>query len=317
MSQITNISPAGGGGGAFVQTLTGNMGVAHSAINNINVITNNSTPIFIGAGSTLTLDFGLTNLMLGDNGALISTAVQNVSYGWGSLTSLTSGSSNSIFGFGAGQSLTTGFGNIAIGNQAGNSWDATTGNNIAIGSTAAAGEIATIRLGENGTHIATYIQGISGVNIGSVADVVSINTVTGQLGSTVITGGAGISITPGANTITISSTEGGLPYTEVTAATQALAVDNGYIMNRGTLITATLPAVAAQGSIIDIIGKGAGGWLIAQNAGQTIHFGTSNTTTGATGTLASTAQYDCVELICITANTDFVVKSVIGNLTVV
>lgn len=119
---------------------------------------------------------------------------------------------------------------------------------------------------------------------------------------------------PGTSTLTISG--GLIPWTDVTGATQALAVNHGYIMNRGTLITATLPALAAEGDIIDIVGKGVGGWLIAQNAGQTIHYGAQNTTTGALGSLASMLQYDCVTLICTTANTDFVVKSSIGNLSV-
>ena len=71
------------------------------------------------------------------------------------------------------------------------------------------------------------------------------------------------------------------------------------------------------GDIIEIVGKGAGGWLIAQNAGQTIHFGSSDTTTGAGGSLASTNRYNSIYLVCITANTDFLVKTSGGNITVV
>jgi len=79
----------------------------------------------------------------------------------------------------------------------------------------------------------------------------------------------------------------------------------------------TLPATAIFGAVIQVAGKGAGGWKIAQNAGQTIHFGVTDTITGVGGSLASTVRYDCLELLCITANTDFVVTSVVGNLTVV
>jgi len=132
-----------------------------------------------------------------------------------------------------------------------------------------------------------------------------------------ITAGSGINITNGAGSITIASTGGGVGWTEVTGATQALAVNNGYILNNAGLVTATLPATASVGDTIEIVGKGAGGWLIAQNAGQTIHFISSDTTTGVGGSLASTVQYDCVELVCITANTDFVVKDSVGNITVV
>lgn len=110
---------------------------------------------------------------------------------------------------------------------------------------------------------------------------------------------------------------GMLAWTEVTGATVSLAVNNGYIMNRATAITATLPASAAQGSIIRLAGKGAGFTTIAQNSGQTIHFGNQNTTTGAGGSLTMTNQYDCIELLAITADTDFVVLSSVGNWTVV
>jgi hypothetical protein len=136
-----------------------------------------------------------------------------------------------------------------------------------------------------------------------------VTTAVGTATQVLTSNGAGVAPT-------FQAVGGGFTWSEITGATVALAVANGYIMNRGTLITATLPATAALGSIIALVGKGAGGWLIAQNSGQTIHFGNLDTTTGATGSLASTAQYDCVEIICTTANTDFVVRSSIGNLTV-
>ena len=41
----------------------------------------------------------------------------------------------------------------------------------------------------------------------------------------------------------------------------------------------TLPATAAVGSRIRVSGMGAGGWLVAQNAGQSVKFGTATTTT--------------------------------------
>jgi hypothetical protein len=62
---------------------------------------------------------------------------------------------------------------------------------------------------------------------------------------------------------------------------------------------------------------GAGGWEIAQNAGQQIFFGTASTTSGAGGSLASTLQYDTVELVANVANVSWVVQHSVGNLTVV
>lgn len=99
------------------------------------------------------------------------------------------------------------------------------------------------------------------------------------------------------------------PTTEVTAATQALTVDHSYVMNRGTLITATLPALALVGEIIEIAGVGAGGWSIAQNANQIIHVGSVASTTGVAGSVASTNRYDSIKLRCVVANLEFVVMS--------
>jgi len=110
---------------------------------------------------------------------------------------------------------------------------------------------------------------------------------------------------------------GGMTWTEVTGTSQSMAVNNGYILNNASLVTATLPATAAVGSIVAVVGKGAGGWAIAQNSGDQIHFGNVNTTSGVGGSLASTNQYDCVELICTVANDEWVVRSSIGNITYV
>lgn len=111
---------------------------------------------------------------------------------------------------------------------------------------------------------------------------------------------------------------GGYNWTEVTGTSQAMSVNSGYIANNAGLVTLTLPATANVGDTLIVQGKGAGGWRIAQNAGQTIHFGTSDTTTGAAGYLESTNRYDSIELICITADTEFaVLTGVQGVLTVV
>lgn len=132
-----------------------------------------------------------------------------------------------------------------------------------------------------------------------------------------LTAGTGISITNAAGSITIAGTGGGLTWTDVTGTTQAMAVNNGYTANNAGLVTLTLPSTAAYGSIMAVVGKGAGGWKIAQNSGQTIHFGITNTTTGTGGSLASTFQYDVVYVLCTVANTDFTVIQSVGNLTVV
>lgn len=129
--------------------------------------------------------------------------------------------------------------------------------------------------------------------------------------------GTGITTSAGAGTLTISAVGGGITWTEVTGTSQSAAINSGYIANNAGLVTVTLPSTAALGSVVTIAGKGAGGWKLAQNSGQTIYFGTSTTTTGATGYLASTAQRDTVHVVCVTQNNDWDVLWAQGNLTVV
>lgn len=133
-----------------------------------------------------------------------------------------------------------------------------------------------------------------------------------------LTAGTGITITNSAGGITISGSGSGYSWTEVTGTTQAMAVNNGYIANNVALVTLTLPAVATIGQTVILQGKGTGLFRIAQNASQTIHFGSSDTTTGVGGSLTATSRYDSIELLCITANTDWaVLTGTQGTFTVV
>jgi len=186
--------------------------------------------------------------------------------------------------------------------------------------------VTALTVANGGTGATTLTDG--GILLGSGTGAI---TATGQptngqllVGSTgvdpvlaTLTAGTGITVTNGAGSITIDSTAGGVTWNEETGTSATMVVDNGYIANNAGLVTLTLPATASVGDLIQVDGKGAGGWLIAQNAGQTVHFLAQSTTTGAGGSLASTTQYDCVTYRCITANTTWVVETVVGNLTVV
>jgi hypothetical protein len=133
-----------------------------------------------------------------------------------------------------------------------------------------------------------------------------------------LTAGTGVSITNGAGSITINATGGGLTWTDVTGTSASMAVNNGYLADNVGLVTLTLPATAVQFSVIAVAGKGAGGWKIAQNAGQQIQFGSVASTSGATGFLASTNQFDCVYLLATVggASTVWQVLNSVGNITV-
>jgi hypothetical protein len=107
-------------------------------------------------------------------------------------------------------------------------------------------------------------------------------------------------------------------WVDVTGTSQAMAVNTGYMADNAGLVTVTLPATAVQFSVIIVSGYGAGGWKIAQNAAQQIIFGSSSTTAGVTGFLASTNQYDAVELLAVVggASTIWKVQVAVGNITV-
>lgn len=106
-------------------------------------------------------------------------------------------------------------------------------------------------------------------------------------------------------------------WVDVTGTTQAMAVNTGYIADNVALVTMTLPATAAQGTVLSVAGNGAGGWRIAQNALQSVKIGNQQTTVGVGGSLSSTNANDQLQLLCVVANTTWVTTSGWGNITVV
>lgn len=121
-----------------------------------------------------------------------------------------------------------------------------------------------------------------------------------------LSAGSGISINNTAGNITISSTGSGTGFTLVTGTSQAMVADGGYVTNNAGLVTLTLPTTAAFGTSITVVGFGAGGWKIAQNASQQIIIGGALTTSGVAGSVASTNRYDSLDLVCVVADTTWV-----------
>lgn len=172
--------------------------------------------------------------------------------------------------------------------------------------------INSLIVGNSTSAMLSIIPGSNGqVLLGSTGGIPAFATLTSN--------DASITFTPGPNSLDLSASGGGggITWNEVVGTSQAAAVNNGYVTNNAGLVTVTLPDTAAFGSIIRVAGKGAGGWRVAQNAGETIRFGSSVTTAGVGGYIEFTNQYDAVELICITADTVWAVLSSVGNLTVV
>ncbi len=168
-----------------------------------------------------------------------------------------------------------------------------------------------VLVGEGTSAVAVTAVGSNGqVLIGATAADPAFATLTS-------TGGT-ITFTAGANTLNLEADSGGLVWTVITGASQALVKTNGYFANNAGTISFSLPGIAAVGDTFTVAGmNNATGWTITQAAGQTMHFGTYNTTTGVGGSLSSTAIYDTIRFVCNIANTDFVVVQSIGNITVV
>ncbi len=104
---------------------------------------------------------------------------------------------------------------------------------------------------------------------------------------------------------------GAVTWTEVTGTSQTAAVLNAYIANNASLVTITLPATAAVGDTVEVVGKGAGLWRLTANTGQTVKM--SGSTTTSAGSLTATSQYDSIAVVCITANTTWAVRGPVSS----
>jgi hypothetical protein len=132
---------------------------------------------------------------------------------------------------------------------------------------------------------------------------------TGTLGQVLTSNGAGA-------LPTWNNPNNVFPWTDVTTATQTIAVANGYITDRGAGVNYTLPATAAIGDLFIIMGK-LGLTTITPNANQQLLMGSTSGTVGVTGTAVGTNVGDSVNFRCITsgASTVWRAESWVGNWT--
>lgn len=143
--------------------------------------------------------------------------------------------------------------------------------------------------------------------------------IIGSTGATPVVGtittSGNISITTGAGTVALAGTGmASFTWNDVSGTSQAASAYSGYIISNAGQTTVTLPATVAEGVTFAIAGKGAAGWILQANTGQTIHYGSS--ASSSAGSLTSTNQWDSVQILCVTANTTFIVIASQGNLTV-
>ena len=121
--------------------------------------------------------------------------------------------------------------------------------------------------------------------------------------------GSSISIVNGPGTITISVVGSLLPTFEIITTSTTMASNSVYITNNAAQVSLLLPATSVVGDRLQIVGKGAGGWRITQNAGQQIHIGQNASTVGVAGYVESTAQFNSVNIMCTVANTTWTNQS--------
>lgn len=139
------------------------------------------------------------------------------------------------------------------------------------------------------------------------------NVVSPIAGNIDFLNGMGVTITSSGNQITFNSVGGGFTWNEVTALDTTIEAGNGYVANNGAQIAFSLPLTANFGDYSIISGLGAGGWMLNQNAGQSVIIGDFTSTIGVGGSIASTKPHDSIEILCVVADTTFKIQNWSGN----
>jgi hypothetical protein len=225
---------------------------------------------------------------------------------WKKSIQLTAGSGITITQSGDIIQISASGGSVNTGNANEIAYYATTGNTVS-GLT-----------GANSAMLVTNAVGIPAMTAPMTNGQIIIGATGGVPTPATISAGTNISIANSSNSITIASTgSAGIGWNHITATTQTMTADAGYVADNVALVTLTLPIIAAFGSVIFVQGLGSGGWSIAQNAGQNIQVGNISSTIGVSGSVSSTNRYDAVTLLCVIADTTWTTLSTIGEISVV
>lgn len=318
----------GSGMGAGIETIDGDTGsVTGSTVTleaGIATAHCGSSVSFSGSGTTMTMNvtdssnntiIGLNSgngSITGNNNVGLGTVVLdtltsgdfNVAIGDASINSITSGSSNTGVGVSSIANVSTGSFNTAIGHLAGSGYNLANSSNISIGYNAqgTAGQSNTLRIGAStaaisGGLVRAFIYGIDGVNVGSVAKVVTM--ASDQLGTATITAGANITVTPGANTITIAANASSVVYNYtgiVFADSPYTVLSTDYYISAdvtGGAITVRLPNAPTTGRAFVVKDKAG---LAATNNITVTTVGGAVNIDGATSFVMNTA-YESIQLI--------------------
>jgi hypothetical protein len=270
----------------------------------------------------------LTSVQLGPGQVLIGTSTSpiannlmagpgiGIAEGEGTITISATSSSSAMYDGNTGTAIPAGGILNIIGGPGSNITTTGSSNNLTITIVGAwSPEYGGTGVSDPPAHTIPIAEGSSNFNFLALTNgQILIGSTSADPVPATLTAGTGVNITNAAGSITINSTGGGLTWVDVISTGATMTPNTGYIADNAALVTLQLPPTVPQGSVFRVAGKGAGKWQITESAGQSINYGIATTTT-TTGSLAATNQYDAVELLCVTANTQFIVLSSIGNLT--
>lgn len=288
-----------GASGTGILTITGDSGgaVGPDGANNINILTGGNLTLTGSPGTntlTLSLDGTIADTYTADAGSAMPAAGNINIVGAGGTVTSAAGSTVTIT---SGPSIPTQFDTDAgSATPALNILQVLGGTGIA---TSGAGNTVTIAVGA--TVATTY-----------TADSGSATPAANNLN---IVGAGSTTTSAAGDTVTITSTGGGIMWFDVTVVgPTAMAVDSGYVSNSASRVQLDLPLTSAFGSVIQVVGYNTGGWQINQNAGQSIILGDQTSTVGATGLLQSSEANAAIAMVCVVADTTWVVYSSSANI---
>lgn len=330
-SYAMNIITAGNynvaiGASSGASITTGSQNFALGSLSLQSVTTQNGN-VAIGAQAQR---FATGNFNITIGNALMANTTTNSHVSVGGLSSLTSGLASTAVGTSSLESVTTGSYNTALGYRTG--FQGNGSNNIFIGNYAGAYETGSYRLhigsSENFTEASGRAKSIiyGEMNFTEANQILNLNAkvkatykpnVATHL-SGYDTDGYFANVTLGNNLSIESGILDSNEHWYSINSDQTLAIGKNYLIKSGGLVRGTLPTTAPVGSKIRVAGAGDGPWEIRHaNGCKVILNSVKQTTATVSGAVQSIDNYDAVELMCITANTDWLIISHKGSIDLI
>jgi len=181
----------------------------------------------------------------------------------------------------------------------------------------AGGGTGATTLTSNGVLLGNGTSAVSATTAGTNGQLLIGGTSAAPAFATVTTS-TGVNFTTGSNTLAIDVKSAGYAVNAVSGTSGTLAAQNMYVLNASGQTTMALPATASVGDTIQVLGSAlnTGGFIVSQASGQIIYGPGGHSTSGATGKATSAAAAaQSVTLVCVVANTTFVIVANSGTIT--